>query len=204
MKLGVMRLNDGIGDGSFVAEDAMAVGQPCDFNQLPGLQFAAADTFANKGVALHIRAIGEGRQVGLPVGIPQELRQEAKGGVTGGFRTVDISPQSLERGGRYMLVQAFADGIRQPLKVVRRAYVTVGFALNVLTQSEYFRGVLVHWGLLFKMVVTLEEEVVIRVSLNVDSLDALVDEFAEFVDVRLLAGADKDSVLVELGHPCAA
>ena len=57
---------------------------------------------------------------------------------------------------------------------------------------------------LFEVVVALEEEVVVGVALDVDGFDAVVDEFAELVDVRLLAGADEDGVLVELGHPGAA
>ena len=57
---------------------------------------------------------------------------------------------------------------------------------------------------LFEVVVALEEEVVIGITPDVDGFDAVVDEFAELVDVRLLAGADEDGVLVEFGHPGAA
>ena len=54
VELGVMRLNDGVGVVAFVAEDATAVRKPSDFNQLSRLQFAAADAFAGKGLALHV------------------------------------------------------------------------------------------------------------------------------------------------------
>ena len=58
--------------------------------------------------------------------------------------------------------------------------------------------------LFFEVVVALEEEVVVGVAPDVDGFDAVVNQFAELVDVGLLAGADEDGVLVELGHPGAA
>ena len=58
--------------------------------------------------------------------------------------------------------------------------------------------------LFFEVIVALEEEVVVGVAPDVDGFDAVVDQFAELIDVSLLAGADEDGVLVEFSHPGAA
>ena len=144
VELGVMRLDDGVGVVTFVAEDTMAVRKPRYFNPLSSLQFATADAFAGKGLALHVRAGGKRCKISLPVGVADELRKQAERGVTCGVCTGNIAPQTFERGGRYMLMQARLHFGSEELKIIGRADVTVHIALDVLTQAAYFRGILIH------------------------------------------------------------
>ena len=54
-----------------------------------------------------------------------------------------------------------------------------------------------------RLFVLLEEEVVVGVALDMDGLDAVVEERFEGLDVGLIRRRDEDAIVVQLRHPCA-
>jgi hypothetical protein len=49
----------------------------------------------------------------------------------------------------------------------------------------------------------LEEKIVVRIALDMDSLDAIIEEGFELFDVDFLLSRNKDAIVVEFSHPSA-
>ena len=92
-------------------------------------------TIAIERSTLHLCAHGKRGDIILPIGITKKLRHDAERGASRTTNTTYIPPQTLERGGRDMFVQAQPDSAGQELKVVRSAYLALGGVFDVPAQG---------------------------------------------------------------------
>ena len=105
---------------ALVAKDTTSVRHPRHLYPIAGLQIVDMYAIGVECRTLHIRARSQRSDIRLPIGIAKELRQQTERGTSRSVRTIDITPQTFERGGRDMFVQTLPYNAREELKIVGR------------------------------------------------------------------------------------
>ena len=135
MEFGVFRLFDDETCLSLIPEDAMAIGQPRDLYPVALAEVVNMDTVSLKSGTLGVSTRCKRGDVCVPIGEAKELREKAESGASSRVCSVNIAPETLERGGRDILVKTFPNDTGKELKVIRSANLALHFVLYIHPQG---------------------------------------------------------------------